>query len=280
MGELPRERVTPSSPFHITGIDYAGPFFIKRNRKTQDKCYVGVFICFSTKAIHLELISSLFSKSFIQALRRFTSRRGKPYKILSDNGTTFVGAKRELGQFLKQNASNLIDLCANDKIEWLFIPPYSPHFGGLWEAGVKSTKHHLKRILANARLTFEEFTTVLCQIEAILNSRPLCPLSSDPNDFLSLTPAHFLIGHQLTAVPDEALEDAKTNRLTSYQLVQQMCQHFWRRWHREYISELQQRQKWNCSQGKLEVDSLVLNQRRQCSSYSENGLHHSSSSWF
>ncbi|XP_030747892.1 uncharacterized protein LOC115876302 [Sitophilus oryzae] len=115
MGELPRERVTPSSPFYITGIDYAGPFF-KAQSKTQDKCYVGVFICFSTKAIHLELISSLSSKSFIQALRRFTSRRGKPYKILSDNGTTFVGAKRELGQFLKQNASNLIDLCANDKI--------------------------------------------------------------------------------------------------------------------------------------------------------------------
>ncbi|XP_030747104.1 uncharacterized protein LOC115875730 [Sitophilus oryzae] len=245
MGNLPRDRVTPSSPFHVTGIDYAGPFLIKRGRGCKvEKCYVGLFVCFSTKALHLELISSLATSSFIQALRRFASRRGKPIKIVSDNGTTFVGAYRELGNFLKSNRNNLVNASALGQINWSFIPPYSPHFGGLWEAGVKSVKHHLKRVLGNTQLTFEEFLTILCQIEGILNSRPLCPLTSDPNDFLPLTPTHFLIGRPLVAVPDDNVEDIKTNRLTRFQLIQQLSQQFWRRWERDFISEMQQKHKW------------------------------------
>ena len=150
----------------------------------------------------LELISNLSTQAFVQALRRFAARRGKPFEIIYDNGTIFVGANKELRQFLQQSANDLQSLATIEKIEWSFKPPYSPHFGGLWEAGVKNVKHHLRRILANASLTFEEFGRVLCQIEAILNSRPLSPLSADPNDFLPLTPAHFLIGKPLVAIPD------------------------------------------------------------------------------
>lgn len=259
MGNLPKERFITASPFHIVGIDYAGPFLIRRGRgRVSEKCYVGVFVCFATKALHLELISGLSSKSFIQALRRFISRRGRPARIYSDNGTTFVGAKRELGLFLKHSKDDLIASCVNDSIEWSFIPPYSPHFGGLWEAGVKSVKHHLKHVLANAQLTFEEFTTALCQIEAILNSRPISPLSSDPNDLLPLTPAHFLVGKTLISAPDEPIEEIPTNRLTRFQLVQKICQHFWTRWKREYLSELQRRSKWKASKGSIKQGALVL----------------------
>nr|CAI5854116.1 unnamed protein product [Callosobruchus analis] len=261
MGDLLRDRITPTSPFLNTGVDYAGPFTIRirkgRGSKTE-KCYVAVFICFSTKAIHLELVSSLSSDAFLNCLRRFIARRGKPNKIFSDNGTNFVGAKRELTRFLNCNTIQFQRFCADDGIMWYFIPPQSPHFGGLWEAGVKGFKHHLKRVLGDASLTFEEFTTLIIQIEAILNSRPLCPLSSDPNDLTPLSPAHFLIGRSLVATPDEELTDVKMSRLTRYQLVQRICQHFWNRWQNEYLGELQQRKRWTTNKGCLEKGALVL----------------------
>ncbi|KMQ88602.1 hypothetical protein RF55_11884 [Lasius niger] len=128
---------------------------------------------------------------------------------------------------------------AEQGIDWSFIPAYSPHFGGLWEAGIKSVKHHLKRVAANALLTFEEFYTLLVQIEAILNSRPLTPLSSDPNDFSCLTPAHFLIGRPFNAVSDPNVLYIKESRLSIWQRLQQIQQNLWERWNKEYISELQ-----------------------------------------
>lgn len=263
MGNLPTERITPSSPFTVVGVDYAGPFMVK-DRKGRgykvSKVYIGLFICFSTKAIHLELISSLSSESFIQALYRFVSRRGKPTKIFSDNGTNFVGAQHELKIFLNSNIANeqITNFATSECIDWQFIPPCSPHFGGLWEAGVKSSKYHLKRVLSDTPLLFEELSTICAQIEAILNSRPICPISSDPNDLHPLTPAHFLIGKPLVAAPDENVTDFQINRLNRFQLIQQMCQHFWQRWQNEYVAELQQRTRWKQNQSSLSEGSIVL----------------------
>lgn len=261
MANLPRERVNPSSAFSVVGVDYSGPFLIKDKRgrgSHQTKCYIGLFICLSTKAIHLELISSLTCESFIQALYRFVSRRGKPCKILSDNGKNFVGAQRELTNFLSKNGHTITNQISSEGIKWSFIPPYSPHFGGLWESAVKSVKHHLKRIISNVSLLFEEFATILCQIEAILNSRPLSPLSSDPNDLGPLTPAHFLIGRPLIAAPDQDLSDVNINRLSRFQLLQLKSQQFWNRWKLDYISELQRRSKWQTNKKQLTEGSLVL----------------------
>ncbi|XP_018402066.1 PREDICTED: uncharacterized protein LOC108779199 [Cyphomyrmex costatus] len=228
MGELPKSRVTVTAPFHVTGVDYGGPFLIKdrkgRGCKTN-KCYVCLFICFATKAIHLELVSDLTSECFISALRRFVSRRGKPTHVYSDNGTNFVGANRELNdlaQFLLKEQTGLSE-CINDiGINWHFIPAYSPHFGGLWEAGIKSTKHHLKRVASNASLTFEEFYTLITQVEAILNSRPLTPMSTDPNDLIPLTPAHFLIGKTLNSMADPDVTHLPESRLSRWQLLQKL----------------------------------------------------------
>lgn len=151
--------------------------------------------------MHSELVTDLTTE-FILALRRFISRRGIPLHLYSDNGRTFIGAKstlNDIGKFLKQNNETVINQSQEFQINWHFIPAYSPHFGGLWEAGVKSAKHHLKRVAGTSHLTYEEMYTLLVQIETVLNSRPLSPLSSDPSDPNPLTPADFLIGRLLTA---------------------------------------------------------------------------------
>lgn len=147
---------------------------------------------------------------------------------------------------------------ANDNITWHFNPPAAPNFGGLWEAGVKSTKYHLKRLLGPRLLTFEEMSTILTQIEAMLNSRPISPITNDIEDATALTPGHFLIGTPLKNVPETSLLEIKENYLSRWQLVQQITQHFWRRWHLEYINQLQQRTKWTDQHDNINNGDLIL----------------------
>ena len=172
------------------------------------KSYLAVFVCFSTKAIHLEVVSDLTTEAFLACLRRFISKKGCPSTIQSDNGSNFKGAKndlQELYRFLKKTAtdSSVAHYLSSQLIQWTMIPEKSPHFGGLWEAAVKSAKFHLKRIVGLQHLTFEEFTTITCQVEACLNSRPLLAITSHDTDGVStLTSGHFLIGRPLTAYPE------------------------------------------------------------------------------
>ncbi|XP_058817710.1 uncharacterized protein LOC131681019 [Topomyia yanbarensis] len=245
-GQLPVPRVTASRPFTVTGVDYAGPVYLRapHKRASSPKSYISVFICFSTKAVHLELVSDLTTAAFLAAFRRFTSRRGLPAHVHSDNGTNFQGAKnelRELYQLLEdEKETNIIQSkLARDGITWHLNPPKAPHFGGLWEAAVKVAKKHLHRQLGNSRLCFEDMCTVLSQIEASMNSRPLVPLTEDPNDLNALTPAHFLIGATMYAIPDPDVRSIPINRLDHYQRMQLLHQQFWHRWRTEYLQELQ-----------------------------------------
>lgn len=208
MGRLPPERLRPARPFLSAGLDYAGPLRIRAHKgrgHAASKGYICLFICLVTKAIHLEVVSDLSTPAFIAAFRRFVARRGGCRQLLSDNATNFRGADADLrrmfraaSDFYQEAGASL----ANDGTEWRFIPPRAPHFGGLWEAGVRSTKHHLRRIVGEQALTFEELTTLLCQVEACLNSRLLCPLSSEPADLVALTPGHFLIGELPVGIPE------------------------------------------------------------------------------
>jgi len=179
MGQLPPERVTPSRPFLHSGVDYAGPFTLKnwkgKNSRTY-KGYLSLFICLSTSAVHLELVTDYSTEAFLAAYKRFAARRGICSTITSDCGTNFKGADkdpRNIFLLSSKEVGKLSSLLAEDGTQWKFIPPGTPHFGGKWEAGVKSVKYHLKRIMGNQVLTYEEMTTMLTQIEAILNSRPL-----------------------------------------------------------------------------------------------------------
>ncbi|XP_061726342.1 uncharacterized protein LOC133531927 [Cydia pomonella] len=212
----------------------------------------------TVKALHLELVTSLTTESFLAALRRFMSRRGKPQTLYCDNGTSFVGASNELSNFLKHNHDKLQSGMAENLINFKFSPAYSPHFGGLWEAAVKSTKYHLKRILSLTHLTYEELNCCLIQIEAILNSRPLTPLSSDPSDLTYLSPSHFLIGRSLLSVPQEPLTEENISRLERFQRVEKLKQHFWSRFSNEYVTLLQHKTKWHTSTDQLQVGTMVL----------------------
>ena len=181
LGQLPGERTTPGSVLDNVGVDYAGLVYIKYGfvrKPTVVKAYICVFVSLSVKAVHQELVSDLTTEAFIASLRRFIARRGKPLTIWSDHGTNFVGAARELkelAKFLEKRKTQTIvsEFCTSQNIEWKFIPERAPHFGGLWEAAMKS---HLKHVINNTKLTFEEFSTVLTQVEACLNSRPLTHL--------------------------------------------------------------------------------------------------------
>lgn len=264
MGDLPRDRIIAAKPFQGVGTDFAGPFFVRSHKHRNPKiikAYLCVFVCLTTKSVHLELVSELSTEAFIATLTRFVSRRGLPSVIRSDCGTNFKGSDRylkEVVSFLDKSEGHIGQDLSRRGITWIFNPPGCPSWGGLFEAAVKSAKTHLKRVIGETTLTFEELSTLFCKIEAVLNSRPLCPLSSDPNDLEILTPGHFLIGQPLNAVPEYPLQDIKFSKLSRFQLLQQMSQRIWHRWHLEYLHTLQQRFKWNDSINPPKVGDLVL----------------------
>lgn len=238
MGTLPEPRVNMSRGFLHTGVDYAGPVKVLTRRRPGKrevtKGWIAVFVCLCTKAIHLELVSSMTSESFLAAFTRFRGRRGLPSNMYSDNSKTFIGAKNELEEDLRLIKEVLepqvADMLLKNSVQWHFIPPHAPHWGGIWEAGVKSMKHHIRRVMGESVHTFEEITTVLVEIEAVLNSRPLCPVSNDPNDFSILTPGHFLIGEPLLSPPRPSLLEVHPSRLGIYKQISQRIEHFAKRW--------------------------------------------------
>ncbi|XP_075163329.1 uncharacterized protein LOC142235964 [Haematobia irritans] len=263
MSSLPLERCTFSLPFTNTGVDFAGPFELKtsrlRNAKLQ-KGYAAIFVCLSTRAVHLEACSELTTEAFLSTFNRFVGRRGLPNRMFSDNGTNFVGASRaltiEYKAFQKTVNRSIADKYNLHGFSWHFIPPHAPHMGGLWEAAVKSMKSHLRKVAANIKFTFEEFSTLLVRIESILNSRPISPINEDPNELIPLTPGHLLRGAALTAVPEEYSDNLTL--LNRWQRLKTLQIHFAKRWKNEYICELQRRYKWKTTQQNLKVDDFVV----------------------
>ncbi|GFY31697.1 integrase catalytic domain-containing protein [Trichonephila clavipes] len=236
MGNLPYERVNMAHPFSVTDLDLGGPYFVAYKNQRKDilnKIYVCVCICLVTRAIHLEILSDLTSDAIIATLKRFMSRRGKCSKIFTDNATNFVGANSQLKVFYKTlnfPDQNLAAYFAEEGIEWNFIPPSAPHMGGLWEAGIKSVKYHLKRALGRSRLTYEEFETVIIQVERILNSRPLTPIYNDFDNF-------------------EIKPLAENNKGNSGSLE---------KWSTNYLNTLQQRGKWMIEKDNVMCGTMVI----------------------
>jgi len=260
MADLPFTRVQQHRPFTHIGMDYGGPFIVKegrrRNSKTS-KAYLALFICMTTKAVHLEVVSDLSTDAFLAALDRFVARRGIPSLIQSDCGTNFVGAARQLKMlFANEDVQGVLQ--SHVPCQWKFNPPAAPHFGGIWEAAIKSAKLHLKKVIGIQTLTMEELTTLVVRVEGVLNSRPVLPVSNDPNDLSALTPGHFLIGQPILTVPEPDFIDRPINRLTRWQLIKQAHQRFWTRWSREYLQTLQGRQKWYVRNPSLAVGDMVV----------------------
>ncbi|CAK1581456.1 unnamed protein product [Parnassius mnemosyne] len=264
MGNLPSPRVQPTRCFQNVGIDFAGPFMVKESRRRNArtyKAYVCVFVCLAVKAIHLEAVTELSTSAFLAALDRFVSRRGLCTFIVTDCGTNFIGARRylnELQQMISKNKDSLESSLAKRNIIWRLNPPTGSNFGGIFESGVKSMKFHLKRVIGLQVLTFEELITILTKVEAILNSRPLCCLSPDPNEVDILTPGHFLVHGSLISLPEPELSNEYVPPRARWQMLQKLTQSFWHIWQRDYLHTLQQRAKWFREQPNIHVGDIVL----------------------
>lgn len=266
MGSMPSVRVTAGGrAFQRIGTDFAGPVSVKNSRIRKPiigKGYIVLFVCFTTKAIHLELASDLTTETFLACFKRFIARRNLPSDVYCDNGSTYKGARNLLDELYRLHASRshqtTVQAYALEKgIQFHFIPSYSPVFGGLWESGVKSVKHHLKRVIGKALLTYEQLNTVLVEIEGVLNSRPLTAVTSDPNDFSYLSPGHFLTGAPLNTIPEHGLASSKS-LLQFWSTTVSMKQNFWKFWSKHYLTMLQSRPKWRDSMPNVTMGSLVI----------------------
>ena len=267
MGELPQARSSPAPTFSQVGVDFAGPISLKLGHTRKPvivKAYIGLFVCLVTKAVHIELVSDLSTDAFLAAFRLFVAQRGYPTDVHSDNGTNFIGAKRELVDLYtllrrKDSQESLCQYFSQNHVRWHFIPGLAPHFGGLWEAAVKSAKILLRKILGTQTLTVEEYDLVLSDVEATLNSRLLCVLNSLPEDGMEvLTPGHFLIGRPLTAPPQRPVEELQLSARKRWNLCQKLHHEFWHRWQQEYLHTLQKRNKWSDPQHNLRIGDVVL----------------------
>ena len=260
MADLPMERITVAKLFQTVGLDLAGPIFTKPKVKT----YIAVFVCFVIKAVHIELVENMTKEACMSAIKRFTARRGLPQKLFSDNGRNFIGTRNDmirLQEIINKdcNEKSIGNFVSQLGIEWPTITPRAPHFGGLWEAAIKSMKRHLRRKVRLHVLSFEELNTVVIQIDSILNSRPLAAMSNDPNDLQPITPAHFLLGRPANDIPS-AFDNMDENiSLTQrFKLLERIKRSFWKSWYRDYLVILQVRKKWLASRPSFAEGDLVL----------------------
>lgn len=258
MGQLPLERLQqPPRAFFFVGIDYFGPIDVVIGRR-HEKRYGVLFTCLSVRAVHLELAESLNTDSAILAIRRFIARRGQPVCIWSDNGTNLCSADRELRKALNEVDDDEIKKnCLAQNIDWKFIAPASPHMGGAWERMVRTVKQTLKIILRERIPKLEVLQTVLIEAENIVNSRPLTYVSSNENDFESITPNHFLIGTSSIVKPPGIFEQ-KFDLRKQWRFAQQLVDRFWHRWVREYLPTLTARSKWLQETRNIEVGEVVV----------------------
>ena len=212
----------------------------------------------TTRAVHLEISNDLSTDSFILSLKRFIARRVQVKRLMSDNGTNFIGAERELREALNGIDQNRItNFLSQHSIDWKFNPPSSPWMGRIWEALIKSVKRALKVVIQDRLFTDETLATLMCEVESILNQRPLTYVSDDVNDYECLTPNHFLIGECSDFSPTE-ISDKSLNLRKKWKVVQAASQIFWKRWIHEYLPLLTIRRKWNNQIRNIKIGDLVL----------------------
>ena len=259
MADLPEERMlSDQPPFTNSGVDLFGPFHVKRGR-AEVKLYGVVFTCMASRAVHLEVADSLSTSSFINALRRFIARRGEVKSLRSDRGTNFIGAERELAEMTKEwNEGQVVETMLQAGVQWIFNPPGASHFGGVWERQIRTIRKILTATLTEQTIREDNLRTLLCEIEAIINSRPLTTVSSDPQDASPLTPNHLLHHRSGVLLPPGLFQPDDVYSRRWWKQVQYLADLFWTRWRAEYLATLQQRHKWTKTKKNIKDGDIVI----------------------
>lgn len=261
MAPLPEIRFrTPLRAFARTAVDFGGPFITIQGRgKRRQKRYLCLFTCLASRAVHLEIAYGLDTDSFLNAFYRFVNRRGLPKEVISDNGTNFVSANRELCELVtKLDRDKINDAVCNQGIKWHFNPPAAPHFGGVHEIMIKAAKRSVSAILGNADITDEELMTAFTGAESLINSRPLTYQSANPKDNTPLTPNHFIHGQVGGQFAPDSVDETDFNPRKRWRRIQELVKHFWQRWIREWLPGLNKRTKWTQNRKDFKLNDIVL----------------------
>ena len=265
MADLPNDRMEPSPPFTYAAVDYCGPWYMKDGRK-EVKRYIALFTCMASRAVHLEVARSLEADSFLNAFRRFISRRGPVRQLRCDQGTNFLGAKKELQEALlamdkgKIKSELLKENC--DWFEYKTNVPSASHARGVWERQIKTLRSVLSALIEKKgnRLNNESFQTFICEAEAILNC---CPLTvdnlGDPTSPSPLLPMQVLTMKTKPVFPPPGIfQREDVYLLKRWRMVQHLTNEFWDRWKKEYLLSLQKRSKWTQARRNLQTDYIVV----------------------
>ncbi|XP_016393730.1 uncharacterized protein LOC107728153 [Sinocyclocheilus rhinocerous] len=258
MSDLPAARLQLYKPaFYSCGMDCFGPLLVKIGRRTEKRWGI-LFKCMTTRAVHLDLLPSMSTDSFLMALRRFVARRGTPAEIWSDRGTNFRGGERELREAYAALVPDIQGHLARQRIHFRFNPPSAPHFGGVWEREVRSVKSALYTVLSAQSVPEEVLMTVLLEVEAILNSKPLGYVSSDVADADPVTPNSLLMGRPDGSLPQVIYPESEMLSRRHWRHSQVLADRFWSRFIRDYLPSLQTRQKWQASPPNLKEQTFVM----------------------
>lgn len=258
MADLPQARLRIyKPPFYSTGVDCFGPFTVKIGRRNEKRWGI-VYKCMTTRCVHLDLLESLDTDAFLMSLRRFVARRGKPFELLSDNGTNFVGGDRELREAFYTMGPTLQQQLAEQRITFRFNPPSAPHFGGTWEREVKSVKTALKVIFKEQSVPETVLRTVLTEVEGIMNAKPLGYVSADVADPDPITPNILLMGRRDASLPQALYDPHNLLGKRRWRHSQVLADNFWSAFIRNYLPSLQERQKWRTDTKELTNGQVVL----------------------
>ena len=231
---LPTNRTDAVCAFQTTGVDLAGPLYLK----SGEKAWLVLFTCAVYRCVHLDFVTSQSTEAFLSALERFISIRGRPGVIYSDNGTNFVGT---VNLFRKLNWTVVQETAHVKQIQWIFNPPSAAWWGGWWERMIRTVKDLLKRMIGNARLNYDQLRTALSSVENVINERPLTVVTEDTDDLIPITPAMFMRSIQSALFPEASVTAPDLRE--EYRRGQELQQELKSRFRIEYLSLLVQRAK-------------------------------------